>query len=489
MLSKLNSSRHGNIRIIVVMNTILKKFGSFSIGPIIGACISFITIPVITGFISPDEYGRASMFTLTQTILSLIIYLGLDQSYIKYFNEYSEKNVLFLNAIVMPLFASVIIDILLFSCKEQVSIWLFDTPDEKICIYMLMLYLPFCILERFYMLRIRMQERGLLYSALSILIKVGILVATVLLLVLYEKSFRSVVYAAVLGEIAGVVVILIAGRIKVNNDGFRIDFKLQKVLLQYGLPLIPASIVAWILNSMDKVMIRSICDYNELGLYTAALKIVSVLGIVQQCFATFWSPMAFRWNKEDRSVKDFELVGKILMIGMTLIFVFLMLFKTVIIKVLSPEYEQAAYIMPFLLLNPVMYTVSEVTVVGIYFTGKSYTINIVAICSCICNLGLNSLFIPKWGASGAAVATGISYTLFFWLRNIISRKIWKKFNIKNYIIYTLILLLSSSVNVVMKGWKVTVFNAILCLILIVVNVPFICSLLKGRGAGLWILKK
>ena len=154
------------------MNAIIKKFGAFSAGPIIGACISFITIPIITGFISPDEYGRASMFTLTQTILALVIYLGLDQSYVKYFNEYKEKDALFFNALVMPLFTSVIIDILLFVCREQVSIWLFDTSNENLCIFMLMLYLPFCILERFFMLRIRMQERGLLYSALSILIKI-----------------------------------------------------------------------------------------------------------------------------------------------------------------------------------------------------------------------------------------------------------------------------------------------------------------------------
>lgn len=472
-----------------MMNATLKKFGSFSIGPIIGACISFITIPVITRFISPDEYGKASMFTLAQTILSLIIYLGMDQSYVKYFNEYKEKNILFFNALVMPLLATVLIDIFLLTCREQVSIWLFDAPNEKICIYMLMLYLPFCVLERFYMLRIRMQERGLLYSALSILIKVGILITTVLLLALYERSFRSVVYAAVLGEVAGTIVILIAGRKGVKNGGLRIDFRLQKVLLKYGLPLIPASIVAWILSSMDKVMIRSICDYSELGLYTAALKIVSVLGIVQQCFATFWSPMAFRWNKENRDIKDFELMGRILMVGMTLIFAFLMMFKAVIIKVLSPEYGQAAYIMPFLLLNPVMYTVSEVTVVGIYFTGKSYTTNIVAICSCICNIGLNSLLIPKWGASGAAVATGISYTLFFWLRNIISRKIWKKFDMKNYILYTLILLLSSIVNVVLKGWIVTIFNATLCFALIIGNAPFIRSLLEDRGFRIWKLKK
>lgn len=50
------------------MGNIIKKIGAFSIGPIVGAFLGLITIPLITYFISPEEYGRASMFTLAQGI-------------------------------------------------------------------------------------------------------------------------------------------------------------------------------------------------------------------------------------------------------------------------------------------------------------------------------------------------------------------------------------------------------------------------------------
>ena len=36
------------------MEGLLKKLGQFSIGPIVGALIGFITVPIITYFISPE---------------------------------------------------------------------------------------------------------------------------------------------------------------------------------------------------------------------------------------------------------------------------------------------------------------------------------------------------------------------------------------------------------------------------------------------------
>ena len=39
------------------MHNVIKKFGAFSLGPMVGAIISFITVPIITHFITPDENG------------------------------------------------------------------------------------------------------------------------------------------------------------------------------------------------------------------------------------------------------------------------------------------------------------------------------------------------------------------------------------------------------------------------------------------------
>ena len=154
---------------------------------------------------------------------------------------------------------------------------------------------------------------------------------------------------------------------------------------------------------------------------------------------------------------------------MTTMFMGILTFKEIIIKILSPEYYNAVEILPFLLIYPIMYTVSEVTVVGIYFSGKSFTTIIVAVCSCILNVTLNGLLIPKYGAIGASVATGCSYILFFWLRTIISRKVWKTFSINYYVYITIIIILQSFINITYKGLLLNVLNSLLFISFLLFN--------------------
>lgn len=451
------------------MKEYLKSFGAFSVGPIIGAIFSFITIPIITYFISPGEYGRVSMFTLLQNILGMIAYLGLDQAYAKFYYDEENKEKLMLHSIFPAICFSVLVSLSVFFFKESLAVWLYGSTNDMSCVYILIPYLPFFVIERFVLIKYRMEQKGLIYSFFSIFSKAIMLVLSVVTLKYYLCGYQSVIYSTVLSQVISTVCLIF---FYLKNEKISLmewDWIYIKKLLKFGLPLIPATIVGWVLNSMDKIMIRSICDYQQLGLYDAALKIVSVLAIIQSCFATFWSPIAFKWNKEQVETKKFEEVGKILSIIMTTMFMGILTFKEIIIKILSPEYYNAVKILPFLLIYPIMYTVSEVTVVGIYFSGKSFTTIIVAVCSCILNVTLNGLLIPKYGAIGASVATGCSYILFFWLRTIISRKVWKNFSINYYVYITIIIILQCFINITYKGLLLNVLNTLLFISFLLFN--------------------
>lgn len=462
------------------MERYIKKLFGFSLGPIIGAVLSFITIPLITYFISPDEYGRVSMFTLCQSVLGMLVYLGTDQAFIKFYNDEESKSKLFFNSIFPAFFTSLVLMIGMWLFRSQLSVFLFGVPDERRCVLSLIAYLPFCIIERFVSVNTRMLEKSVKYSFFSIIIKALILILSIVLLSANEKSFRSVIYATVLAQISGTLIIMLLSLKDISFKEFSLDINLIIKLIKYGLPLVPATVVGWLLNSIDKIMIRNNCGYEQLGLYSAALKIVSVLAIVQSCFTSFWSPVAFRLNKENKSIKTFEMVGSLLSFVMTLMLLAILLFKQIIIKILSPHYMESVNILPFLLLYPIMYTISEVTVVGIYFTGKSYTTIIIAICSCLVNFGLNYLLIPIYGASGAAIATGLSYVLFFWLRTLISRKVWKKFNISRYLFYTILLVIACLANTLVYSTWINLFNIFFVFITLIANLSLIKRLLELR---------
>ena len=164
------------------MGNIIKKLGAFSIGPIAAAFLGFLTVPLITYFITPEEYGKASMFTLAQGIASMLVYFGLDQAFVREFHVYKDKlNALLSNAIFVPLFFVSVLGIIIIINANWMSRILFDSSNEKIAVYMLSIMLPFMVIENFAFLTIRMNEKGLQYSLSTISLKVLVLIITVLL--------------------------------------------------------------------------------------------------------------------------------------------------------------------------------------------------------------------------------------------------------------------------------------------------------------------
>ncbi len=434
------------------MTKFFKSIGSFSLGPIVGAILSFLTVPIITHFISPDEYGKASMFILAQSTVSTVIYLGMDQSFVREFNLMKDNlQKLLVNAMIIPLSLSLIVGLGSIILSDKVSRILFGTYNEKMAVTALALLLPFMVIETFSLLKIRMEERGLLYSMFTIILKAIVLVLTVILFLSYEKSFRSVVYAAAMGEIlTGMILYFVVIR-KYKFQRTLLDSKLQYRMLKFGLPLVPAFAVGWILTSMDKVMLRTMCTYDELGLYSAAFKIVSVLSVLQACFTLYWTPVAYRWYQEEKPGSQYEFVSKIIAILMTGVCLGVLLFKEVVAIILGSSFRDAINIFPFLLLFPVLYTLSETTGIGIGFKRKTGYNIVVTLIAGASNIALNYMLIPVFNGAGAAIATGLSYIAFFWGRTLISRKLWHKFDLKIYLVVNIVVLANCAVHTFMDG--------------------------------------
>lgn len=441
------------------MKKILNLLGSFSVGPLLTALIGLTIVPVTTHFISPEEYGRANMFVLAQGLIFMLIGMGMEQAFVREYNLAGSKPRLLRTSMLLPLAAAVAVGAVLVVFADSVSMLLFDAPGEYLAIFLMALMFPMMVVRSFALLKLRMDQRGWLYSIYSALLKVLVLVLTLVLLLLWQKSFRSVVYALALAEIVEGAILLVI--VMPGVDYKKADDKgLLKRLLRYGLPLLPANCLSWVLSSMDQVMLRSMSDYNQLGLYSAANKIVTALSVVQSCFVTVWTPICFKWYGEKRSRDHFHKVMSLVTRGMAALCFGLLLCKDLLVWVLGAEFASAMDIFPFLLLHPVMYTMSETTTVGIFFARKTEYNLVISGVSGAVNIGLNLLLIPVLGGCGAAMATGLSYVCFFWLRTLIARKVWWKFPLSEFVAVTALLLVNCSLHTFLGGWVAYAVSAV-----------------------------
>lgn len=443
---------------------LLKQIRDFAGGPLIGAVINMFTVPFMTRMVSPEEFGKSSLFTLAQTLFGFFIFLGLDQAFVRYYNTGIEKKKLLFNSIILPVCLCFLVIIGIIFFKETLSFWLFG-QYEPLIILGLCLLLPLLIIHGFSFQLIRMELRGKLYSLLSIIFQLTNFVCLVFLLLFVERSFRSIVLALIISNFINTVLVVFFTRDVWALHTLYFDKELLKDLLHFGLPLVPAVVLSWVLNSFDKIGLKSWSSFEQLGLYTAAFKVVSLLGIVQSIFTSVWIPVAYKWYENRVENTKFDKVSTVVLAVMAACFALIVVCRDIIMLFLGTEYRSASLIFIYLLFVPVMYTISETTVLGIGFSKKTKFSLYVSIICVIINLIGNYFLIPEFGARGAAIATCISYLVFFWMRTLFSRKLWYKFKINKYIINILLLFLlvfaveldiSRIVEIIIMGFIVTI---------------------------------
>lgn len=458
-------------------NSLIRQLRDFGIGPIIGMGISMLTVPVTTRMLSPEEYGKSSLFTLFQSLFLCIGILGLDQGYVRYYNTKEiDRNNLLQNALFYPLIiCAVLISICLIFLKP-ISNFLFGSVETGLMIAFCF-FIPALLLNRFLLLQIRMDIRGKVYSFLNIISQLITFSVLFGLLVLYQKTFRAIIYSTIIAYYINTFIIFLFCDKTFIKQRFVYSSKIQKNLLSFSLPLVPATLLGWVLNSFDKVGLRTWSDFSQLGLYSAAFKIVALLNIFQSIFCTTWTPIAYKWHEEGVEKEKFENVSCIVLAGMVILFSLIIVFRDVIMLFLGAEYRNTSKIFVFLLFVPVLYTVSETTCLGIEFSKKTIYTLWTTIISVVLNLVGNFLLIPKYGAEGAAITTCFSYVAWFWLRTLFSRRLWFKFGLVKYII-NILLLLVFCMNMLLVNSKI--IELILFFIVIIFNLGLILLTKKNN---------
>mgnify|MGYP005978304945 CR=1 FL=1 len=424
-------------------NNLLKKFLSFSIGGYIALGIGFFTTPIVTRMISPEQYGISSIFTVAINICILICGLGLDQGFVRYFYEETEnkRNSLLYSCIKMPMLLILLMSFFIICFRKKISLFLFQEYSfEMIIVFILMIF--FSLINRFSILIVRMNQKGKLFSLFQILTQISNFVFIILLFKNYGNNYKTLIISGILSLFLVTTISIVTER--KNWIYSKEDSKFSsKELIKYSLPLSITMALNWVFSSGDKIVIKYFSTLTELGLYAAAFKIVALLSIIQTGFTTFWTPVAYeRYEKNKDEKIFFEKIYEYISFFMFLIAVILLMGKDLLIMILGPKYILASDIMPMLTLMPIMYTISETTVLGINFHKKTKYHLYISITVAVLNIVGNILLVPKFGAKGAAISTGLSYVVFFSLRTYFSLKFIKfNFNLKRFYLISLMLVI------------------------------------------------
>lgn len=424
-----------------------KKIAAFALGPLGGALLGFITLPIITWFFSQEDIGRLAMLNVVISFSILLFSLGLDQAYVREFHETKSKPALF-KTTLLPGLVSILIVLGVLLCFDNViSLWLFEIDSVLLSLLVAIAVLS-AFLSRFLSLILRMNEQGLAYSMSQLLPKL-LLILIIGGYVVFSVSKN--ITNLVLANVSATLFVCIIYAWNTRSEwllGIKesIDYNYLKSLVRFGFPLIFGGLAFWGLTATDKILLKELSDFEQLGLYSVAVSFAAAATIFQSVFSTIWAPMVYKWAAAGENLDKIHKVNRYVLLAVIVLFCLAGLFSWVVTLILPSNYSDVQWILIPCLGFPLLYTLSETTVVGIGVTRRSGFAMLAAALAFIINLFGNWWLIPKWGASGAAVSTCVSFWFFFLFRTEFAIYLWKPIPRFALYAYTFLLVVGAVIN-------------------------------------------
>ena len=446
----------------------LSKTLAFSIGPIGGAALTFVSLPIVAWLFSPEDIGRLTMLQATVSFVLLLFSLGLDQAYVREFHEVKDKlgllKLVFIPGFVILLFVLVG---LVFS-PWSLSLLLFGI-DSLFLTFMLYAAILLSFGSRFLSLILRMQERGLAFSMSQVLPK---LLFLFIVLGFVWLEAEAVFDNLIMANFLSLLTVFVIYAWNTRKDWLlaltaTIDKTKQSQMIRYAIPLIGGGLAFWGLTTMDKFFLRSMSGFEELGIYSVAVTFAGAALVFQSIFSTIWIPLVYKWVANDevnslviKSVIDYVTFGVVVIWSLT------GLCSWLIVYILPQAYQSVPFILLATISYPLLYTIADASSVGIGIKRKTMYSLLAGISALVVNAAGNWFLIPKFGASGVAMASAIAFFLYFVLVTEASSLLWISFERwRMYSFITVLFVLSLVFNTIaLESFKLVVLSYLVVLI-------------------------
>lgn len=396
-----------------------KHSAIYLIGTALSRVAGLIMLPIYTRVLSAREYGVLELLGFTTDILSMLVGLGIGTAvtrhYYRYDTDEERRGVVSSAALLLVgLFVSVGAVGLLVS--EPLSVLLLgpDEPAHFVRLAMVTLVLGVTIEVPMIVLRARQNSAAVVTAGLTRLglaLALNILFVVVLRLGVAGAFYSTIVSSAVVGGYLLVTLL--------RETGVRFVPSFARQLIAFGAPLVIWEVGSFVLHFSDRYFLRAYASLAVVGIYSLSYKLAMIIPFfVTGPFGQIWLPKALEIHRKEgpAAVPILASLQRHYCLALIAVSLGLTLFSEDVIRIVAGEaFHEAAGPIPVLALAMVFFGYRQVAQVGALIAENP---GVVARSTAIAAAGalvLNFLFIPRWGAMGAAVATLGGFALDFFL--------------------------------------------------------------------------
>lgn len=381
-----------------------------------GKAISFIILPFLSYYLTPDDLGLATNFSVL-TSITVLLAGNVMVNALPYF--YYEQNIeqrrSFISNLLFLCFGICLVLLL--------AIFLFQNTAVsylKLNFNVILFAIPVTLaqlLQNANLVLCRLEERPKLFA----LYQVSYLVLHVGLIVLLVIVLRLGGYGRIYADIIAFIVMSLFHLYRLIKAGyieFRINYGHIKDLLKFGIPLLPHSLSFWLKGGADKIIITNFCGLYQNGLYSMALTMNSIYNLVSNALMNAYVPSLQKRlsevNPDDMENEKKKVVKQnYLIIAMFSAIAILSIGVAwyILYYLVEPKYQESFKFVPLLILGQWIYCIYNLSIQFVYKQKKTITLGLITFTGSVIQIGLTWLFVKFFGMIGVAYSAVIGSLL------------------------------------------------------------------------------
>lgn len=396
----------------------IKNIGFYTILNLLNSAIPFLLLPVLTNYLSKEQFGIIDIFNISSSIIAPLIGLNIGASIIRFYYDKELNFARFVfNAILFLCFSGFIFVIIAFFIFQNVNIFSANDGSSSYIILYAVIYSLFSQICEVLLSIWRAKQKPLYFGVFRITKTALDLGVSVVLIASFNLGWGGRVFTATLVSIVfAVVCVFILRRIKLFE--IKLDLEYIKQGVYYSAPLVIHSISGYLISFSDRFIIMKFGGLKDVGTYAVAYQIGLIMSFISNSFNQAWTPFLFSKLAEGNKSALIKIHKVNYFYFMAMICLALLIYLCVPFiyrTFIDEKFKVSANVVLWVLLGYALNGMYKMVVNYLFYFKKTKMLALITLLSAILNIILSWYLIKLYGIIGAAYATFISFLFMFFL--------------------------------------------------------------------------
>lgn len=391
--------------------------------------IPFIILPIISYYLTPSDYGILANYNVITQILAVFCYsittVIIPVMYYKLGrNEVKSliSNIVILNSIIGVLL--LLITLLVSKTVEQAT---------SVSLFFQIIAVVSTLFASFTQVNLalwRCEEKpfnfGLFHISQTALDAGLSLYLIIVVLLGWSGRVYSMALASIIFGILSLILLFTRGYLK-----FCISKQHIATILAFSIPLLPHGLSFWIKSGADKLLLSNLSGLNQNGLYSVAMSFGAIVSIFVTSFNNAFVPKLFQKLKSINPTNESDIKIRIvrqyryLVVGLLILTLLSYIVSYAFIKIVyQPEYSDAVYFLPYIMLGQFFTGVYSLFVNFLHYTQNTKVLGAITFSLTLLQILLSFCLIKWVGPVGAAISSAIVSLLIAYVVAIYSNSVF-----------------------------------------------------------------